>query len=673
MAEPTSTWEVISNLGREQAELLQQLRDELSATRAALAAETASRRLEADQLRTQLKTAAREEAASLEDALEAERSTRATLGRRLTELARELAEERAARALDSRRLADLECATFGGDSVLMKKNGEIMHYPAAMHVPPPRGPQSYEYAAPPPPPPPPPPRGPPPPRNRTPDIAPDQAWSQEGGTPNSSRIRTKSWQDMDNGGRKQKQRPPRTTSPSQGDEQPQQQQPVRPVAPPTAEQLRQLEDQILVLCDDAPNGSILCANLPRLYYYKFRKTLEFRQLGFIKMSQLLTKMDRVHYDGKHRAEISRKQPNQATVQSHDNPDGQQSGQPEPTPVQGEGHDDPNDDDDDAPRDDHPVAVHDEQVVATDGQADGDNERVVTSDEHESTPDDRGDASDKNAGTNVKRVDEHIDANGKHVGADNNNVGANDKHVGANGKHVGADDKRVGEDDDHVVADDEPVVANDKPVVADDKPVVTDEKHVGADDKHVDANDKPVDTDEEQIAANDKHVDVDDSHPDANNKHTGANDDAQDDGDGCAEAKSSVANDDEEPGAESSSVTTEVIALVTPPAEHQQHVSSKADFDDEGDASTLAHVERNVDDDEPALMTGKQGVAIFEKDDTTVDQSDDPQGAAREDAPLKPPVIARALSWSAVVAGGAKARQISGVASRRSNGAPAPPR
>jgi len=72
------------------------------------------------------------------------------------------------------------------------------------------------------------------------------------------------------------------------------------------EALRELEDQILVLCDQSASGSVLCANLPRLYYYHFRKALDFRGLGFVKMSQLLSKMTRLHFDGKHRAEVSRR-------------------------------------------------------------------------------------------------------------------------------------------------------------------------------------------------------------------------------------------------------------------------------------------------------------------------------------------------------------------------------
>lgn len=74
------------------------------------------------------------------------------------------------------------------------------------------------------------------------------------------------------------------------------------------ERVRMLEDEILALCDAAPQGSMLAANLPRLYYYRYGRNLDFRSLGFLKLSQLLAKMTRVEFDGSHRALVSKKQP-----------------------------------------------------------------------------------------------------------------------------------------------------------------------------------------------------------------------------------------------------------------------------------------------------------------------------------------------------------------------------
>lgn len=72
------------------------------------------------------------------------------------------------------------------------------------------------------------------------------------------------------------------------------------------DRIRILEDEILALCDAAPNGSMLAANLPRLYYYRYGRNLDFRSLGFLKLSQLLAKMSRLEFDGNHRALVSKK-------------------------------------------------------------------------------------------------------------------------------------------------------------------------------------------------------------------------------------------------------------------------------------------------------------------------------------------------------------------------------
>lgn len=72
------------------------------------------------------------------------------------------------------------------------------------------------------------------------------------------------------------------------------------------ERVKLLEDEILALCDAAPQGSMLAANLPRLYYYRYGRNLDFRSLGFLKLSQLLAKMSRIEFDGSHRALVSKK-------------------------------------------------------------------------------------------------------------------------------------------------------------------------------------------------------------------------------------------------------------------------------------------------------------------------------------------------------------------------------
>ncbi|KAJ8614586.1 hypothetical protein CTAYLR_004965 [Chrysophaeum taylorii] len=73
------------------------------------------------------------------------------------------------------------------------------------------------------------------------------------------------------------------------------------------ERVKILEDEILALCDAAPQGSMLAANLPRLYYYRYGRNLDFRSLGFLKLSQLLAKMSRIEFDGNHRALVSKKE------------------------------------------------------------------------------------------------------------------------------------------------------------------------------------------------------------------------------------------------------------------------------------------------------------------------------------------------------------------------------
>lgn len=80
------------------------------------------------------------------------------------------------------------------------------------------------------------------------------------------------------------------------------------------ERVRILEDEILALCDAAPQGSMLAANLPRLYYYRYGRNLDFRSLGFLKLSQLLAKMSRIEFDGSHRALVSKKLPNSGSNQ-----------------------------------------------------------------------------------------------------------------------------------------------------------------------------------------------------------------------------------------------------------------------------------------------------------------------------------------------------------------------
>ena len=72
------------------------------------------------------------------------------------------------------------------------------------------------------------------------------------------------------------------------------------------EQLDGLATEVLRLVDAAPSGTVLCANLPRLYYLKYRKALDLKAYGAYKMSALVSKLPGVHFGGTHRAEVSRK-------------------------------------------------------------------------------------------------------------------------------------------------------------------------------------------------------------------------------------------------------------------------------------------------------------------------------------------------------------------------------
>ncbi|KAH8074611.1 ubiquitin-protein transferase [Aureococcus anophagefferens] len=72
------------------------------------------------------------------------------------------------------------------------------------------------------------------------------------------------------------------------------------------EQLDGLATEVLRLVDAAPSGTVLCANLPRLYYLKYRKALDLKAYGASKMSALVSKLPGVHFGGTHRAEVSRR-------------------------------------------------------------------------------------------------------------------------------------------------------------------------------------------------------------------------------------------------------------------------------------------------------------------------------------------------------------------------------
>ena len=74
----------------------------------------------------------------------------------------------------------------------------------------------------------------------------------------------------------------------------------------SSDQLEDLGVEILALCDASPSGTVLCANLPRLYYLKYRKALDLKAYGAAKMSALVSKLPGVHFGGTHRAEVSRK-------------------------------------------------------------------------------------------------------------------------------------------------------------------------------------------------------------------------------------------------------------------------------------------------------------------------------------------------------------------------------
>ena len=72
------------------------------------------------------------------------------------------------------------------------------------------------------------------------------------------------------------------------------------------EQLDGLATEVLRLVDAAPSGTVLCANLPRLYKEKYRKVWDLKAYGAVKMSALVSKLPGVHFGGTHRAEVSRK-------------------------------------------------------------------------------------------------------------------------------------------------------------------------------------------------------------------------------------------------------------------------------------------------------------------------------------------------------------------------------
>jgi len=80
-----------------------------------------------------------------------------------------------------------------------------------------------------------------------------------------------------------------------------------------AESLRHLACEIIQLCDANPTGAVLCANLPRQYKKRFRKVLDFKQYGFLKMSALLAKLPGIHFEGTHRAEVSHRAANAAAL------------------------------------------------------------------------------------------------------------------------------------------------------------------------------------------------------------------------------------------------------------------------------------------------------------------------------------------------------------------------
>lgn len=72
------------------------------------------------------------------------------------------------------------------------------------------------------------------------------------------------------------------------------------------EDLKHLAREIIQLCDANPAGTVLCANLPRQYKQRFRKALDFKQYGFLKMSALLAKLPGIQFEGTHRAKVSHK-------------------------------------------------------------------------------------------------------------------------------------------------------------------------------------------------------------------------------------------------------------------------------------------------------------------------------------------------------------------------------
>ena len=257
-------WEVVAKAASASAVKEKELTAKVSAMEASLDDESATRNKDVAALRKEIsqsvESARREFAASLEAALDSERAARTALARRVAELTRDFAE---ARAQDARRIADLEQKLFDAQNY-----DDDFHY------------YRYDYDG---------------------QYAPKPRHSWGDSPHGNPKYAKKSKKDNFF----PQTTPPTSESASPGGEHEKNgfEPTTKDVAP---EALRELEDQILILCDQSSTGSILCANLPRLYYYRFRKALDFRGLGFMKMSQLLSKMDRVNFDGKHRAEVSRR-------------------------------------------------------------------------------------------------------------------------------------------------------------------------------------------------------------------------------------------------------------------------------------------------------------------------------------------------------------------------------
>ncbi|KAK7236787.1 hypothetical protein SO694_000930104 [Aureococcus anophagefferens] len=222
------------------------IQDQINSLQEQLAEERARRAAEAAEFRA--------DKADLRAQLEAEHAARNALARRVAELAREVAEDRCARADDHQRLLEHSAKFSVADGPAGPPGlGE----PAAPEAPAPVGAWG---------------RPPPVPRSE-PVVAANGAAAE--GRGRGKVVKTKKgYVDAT-------------------------------VVGASSDQLEDLGVEILALCDASPSGTVLCANLPRLYYLKYRKPFDLKAYGAAKMAAVVSRLPGVHYAGTHRAEVSR--------------------------------------------------------------------------------------------------------------------------------------------------------------------------------------------------------------------------------------------------------------------------------------------------------------------------------------------------------------------------------